>query len=33
MKKTAFELEKSILQVEKNEIDKSASSMKNYVYQ
>jgi hypothetical protein len=33
MRKTAFEIEKSILQVKKSEIDNSASSMKDYVYQ
>jgi flagellar biosynthesis chaperone FliJ len=33
MRKTAFEIEKSILQVEKSEVGSSASSMRNYVYQ
>jgi hypothetical protein len=33
MKKNAFEFEKSILQTEKNEVDSSASSMRDYVYQ
>jgi 2-phosphoglycerate kinase len=33
MRKTASEIEKSILQVEKSEVDSSASSMKKYVYQ
>jgi hypothetical protein len=33
MKKNASEFEKSILQTEKNEVDSSASSTKDYVYQ
>jgi tellurite resistance protein len=33
MKKTAFEIEKLILQIKKSEVDNSASSMKNYTYQ
>jgi hypothetical protein len=33
MKKTASEIEKSILQIEESEVDSSASSMKSYVYQ
>ncbi len=33
MKKTAFEIEKSILQIKKSEVDNSASSMRNYTYQ
>jgi hypothetical protein len=33
MRKIAFEFEKSILQTKKNEVDNSASSMKNYMYQ
>jgi hypothetical protein len=33
MKKIASEFEKSILQTEKSEIDSSASSMRNYMYQ
>ncbi len=33
MKKTALEIEKSILQIKKSEIDNSASSMRDYTYQ
>ncbi len=33
MKKIASEFEKSILQTEKSEVDNSASSMKNHMYQ
>jgi hypothetical protein len=33
MRETASEIEKSILQIEKSEVDSSASSMKSYVYQ
>ncbi len=33
MKKTALEIEKSILQIEKSEVNNSASSMKDYTYQ
>ncbi len=33
MRETASEFEKSILQTEKNEVDSSASLMRNYVYQ
>ncbi len=33
MRKTAFEIEQSILQIEKIEVDNSASFMKDYTYQ